>query len=237
MTVTHTRHVNEYLCCCVELIRKASRRRLNNRTWWRAVKRNQTKQKKAKTHALNHAYCLGALRTHQMEKICIYKYMEQKIDKQQQQQCERDGNMCVVCARERDDWVYKAESTRYSCKNKKTMLKHYYFTNIMGFYELTKAIELGSSCCVNGNRNDKHHVKSPFWLMSDAYGLVWIGLDCLKQHFFAFSSSSMSSKVTKLAGFLGYEYFCALNAVNVHFFGSLLPLFFLCHQNLSHHSL
>lgn len=99
----------ERIRCCVELIRKASRRRLNNRTWWRAVKRNQTKQKKAKTHALNHAYCLGALRTHQMEKICIYKYKEQKIDKQQQQQCERDGNMCVVPARARDDRVYRAE--------------------------------------------------------------------------------------------------------------------------------
>lgn len=35
--------------------------------------------------------------------------MEQKIDKQQQQQCERDGNMCVVPARARDDRVYRAE--------------------------------------------------------------------------------------------------------------------------------
>lgn len=35
--------------------------------------------------------------------------MEQKIDKQQQQQCERDGNMCVVRARTRDARVYRAE--------------------------------------------------------------------------------------------------------------------------------
>lgn len=73
---------------------------------------NETEESKnTRTEALNHAYCLGALRTYQMEKICIYKYMEQKIDKQQQQQYERDGNMYVVCARARDDRVYRAQDT------------------------------------------------------------------------------------------------------------------------------